>query len=224
MIYHIARNGQQLGTFSDQDIRFKLQSNELSSGDMYWTEGMTDWQTLGSTSQFGAGVVNPYAPPRAELADFRQGRKVVELASLGQRLGAALLDSLVAVVCAVPIIIGADLSESSSGDPSGDTVLIAIGAIALLALMIYNIVLLVTRGQTLGKKWLDIRIADYQTNENAGAVKALLLRGFVNGLFGLVPLLGSIYPIVDICFIFREDRRCIHDLLAGTHVVQGSLS
>lgn len=32
------------------------------------------------------------------------------------------------------------------------------------------------------------------------------------------------YALVDICFIFREDRRCLHDLLAGTRVVQGQPS
>ena len=31
---------------------------------------------------------------------------------------------------------------------------------------------------------------------------------------------GGLFSIVDICFIFRDDRRCIHDLIAGTQVVK----
>jgi uncharacterized RDD family membrane protein YckC len=29
-----------------------------------------------------------------------------------------------------------------------------------------------------------------------------------------------ILPLLDALFIFRQDRRCIHDLIAGTKVVQ----
>jgi hypothetical protein len=29
-----------------------------------------------------------------------------------------------------------------------------------------------------------------------------------------------LYGIVDACFIFREDQRCLHDLIADTTVVE----
>jgi uncharacterized RDD family membrane protein YckC len=87
-----------------------------------------------------------------------------------------------------------------------------------MALLGYNIYLLATRGQTLGKQWMKIRIVTNPQGENPGFVKAFLLRGLVNCLIGnFVPL----YGIVDVCFIFREDRRCLHDLIAETIVVGG---
>ena len=49
----------------------------------------------------------------------------------------------------------------------------------------------------------------------AAGLANVLLRVVVNGLLGFIPL----YGVVDILFIFREDRRCIHDLIAGTVVV-----
>jgi uncharacterized RDD family membrane protein YckC len=36
----------------------------------------------------------------------------------------------------------------------------------------------------------------------------------------LIPVIGGFLPLVDVLFIFRHDRRCIHDLLAGTNVVK----
>lgn len=61
----------------------------------------------------------------------------------------------------------------------------------------------------------------YPDAQHAGFVKAVLLRAFVNGLIGAIPFVGFIYGIVDILSIFRSDRRCYHDQLAGTQVIQG---
>lgn len=77
-------------------------------------------------------------------------------------------------------------------------------------------ILLTTDGQTVGKKALNIRIVKVATGRNGGFVPNVLLRTVLNGLLGLIP----IYSIVDILFIFRADRRCIHDLIAGTVVVK----
>lgn len=44
----------------------------------------------------------------------------------------------------------------------------------------------------------------------------VLLRLMLNTLLAFIP--G--YALVDILFIFRKDRRCIHDFIAGTHVVK----
>jgi len=97
--------------------------------------------------------------------------------------------------------------------------LIGLSVLMLLGLFIYNLVLLATRGQTIGKKLKGIRIVTHPDGANPGGVKTIVLRGIINGLSGSVPLLGPVYSIVDICFIFREDQRCIHDLIAGTKVV-----
>jgi uncharacterized RDD family membrane protein YckC len=49
----------------------------------------------------------------------------------------------------------------------------------------------------------------------------VLIRGIVNWIIGAVPMFGGLYSIADVLFIFGKDRRCLHDLLAGTRVVQG---
>ena len=91
-----------------------------------------------------------------------------------------------------------------------------LGAVALLGIQIY---LLATRSQSLGKYLMKTQIVDVNTGLRADFVHAFLLRLLVNGLISGVPCVGTIYALVDILFIFREDRRCIHDLLASTCVV-----
>ncbi len=47
----------------------------------------------------------------------------------------------------------------------------------------------------------------------------VLVRMVLNGALGLIPF----YSLVDALFIFRSDRRCIHDLIAGTVVVKSGV-
>jgi len=81
---------------------------------------------------------------------------------------------------------------------------------------IYQLYLLTVDGQTIGKKVMKIKIVRIDTGENGGFMPNVLMRWLLNGLLALIPF----YALVDILFIFREDRRCIHDMIAGTKVVR----
>ncbi|MBI4425449.1 MAG: RDD family protein [Elusimicrobia bacterium] len=87
---------------------------------------------------------------------------------------------------------------------------------AVLALSGYQFYLLTTKGQTIGKRLFKIRIVKADTLENGGFVTNVLLRSIVNGLLWFIP----VYMVADSLLIFRQDRRCIHDILAGTIVVK----
>ena len=128
----------------------------------------------------------------------------MELATRKQRLSAALADG---VIVAVPYVI-------ASLDTAPAPVRL-VGVVASLALLVYQLYLISATGQTLGKRFIGIRIVLKDTLENGGFVVNVLKRGLLNGLLCLVP--G--YFLVDSLFIFKEDRRCIHDLIAGTCVV-----
>ncbi|WP_395736072.1 RDD family protein [Prosthecobacter sp.] len=233
--YHIARNGQQLGVFSEQAIQSGLTTGQFMPDDLFWTEGMGDWQALNTrfavsavatTSAYNSGVFNPYAAPSANLQNPALAANV-QVADLGKRLGAALLDGLLgAVLFGVPYVVFLmSVSPDNGRQPELNTTAMIAGGcmlLGLLALLVINIIMLTTRGQTPGKRALGIRIATFPGAEKPGFVKAFLLRGLVNALIGAVPCLGPIYGLVDICFIFQADRRCIHDLIAGTHVIEGN--
>ena len=90
--------------------------------------------------------------------------------------------------------------------------------------MVINGYLLVMRGQTVGKLMLGIRIVDSATGGKVSAAKVLGLRYIVFYGLQIIPVLGmrELVSFFDAVFIFRDDRRCLHDLLAGTKVVSNS--
>jgi len=95
----------------------------------------------------------------------------------------------------------------------GNAALVVLGGLSFMA---YQVYFLSTSGQSLGKRAMDIRVITVRGERNGGFMTNVLKRVILNALLGLIPL----YAIVDICFIFRRDRRCIHDLLAGTIVAR----
>jgi uncharacterized RDD family membrane protein YckC len=97
---------------------------------------------------------------------------------------------------------------------------LAVLGFATFALQLFQIYLVSTRGQTLGKRFFGIRIVRASDGSNPGFARAWLLRALVPGIIGLLPMIGSVFTIVNYCFIFRADRRCLHDLLADTRVVK----
>ena len=93
-------------------------------------------------------------------------------------------------------------------------------AMAMLALTIVQIWLLVTRGQTIGKWILGIRIVRQTDGGKADFGHVWALRSLLPGFIGFLPYLGMIFTLADVFFIFRADRRCLHDLMADTKVVK----
>lgn len=164
---------------------------------------------------------NPYASP-SQFGAPNPAAGPMRLADLGKRFLGALVDGLVGLVLVGPGYVMMIVGGASAGDDKpgalfflGAAVML-VGGLLTLAAQVY---LLATRSQTIGKLVMKTQIVDFQTGQRADLVHALLIRLIANGLIGAIPCIGAIYSIVDICFIFREDRRCIHDLLAKTVVV-----
>jgi uncharacterized RDD family membrane protein YckC len=104
----------------------------------------------------------------------------------------------------------------------------AMSLLSIVIMLALNGYLLAKRGQTIGKLVTKIQIVDYTTGELLPFVRVYVLRYLwmlpLAVLCLLVPgvvddyLLGII-SIANILFIFRADRRCLHDLIAGSKVV-----
>ena len=167
-----------------------------------------------------AGGYNPYAPPVAgsEQPMYGMDMEMQVLASRGTRLGAKIVDGLLSLAAALPgIIIGA-IAMGAMGEDEGIMVMLGIGGLGALALGIYQIYLISTTGQTLAKKWMGIRIVKLD-GELPGFVHGWLLRNFVMGLISNIPFVGPIVSLVNPLMIFGDERRCLHDHIAGTKVI-----
>lgn len=158
------------------------------------------------------GTVNPYAAPGADL-DLNVAGGTQTLAGRGARLGATILDALVLGVVPMVVMVVSGIGKGPDASPSPVGALVAVAF--LLGVAIYQIWSLATKGQTLGKKWLGIKIVKLDGSPVSFG-SAVVMRALVPGLLGIVPGFG----LVDTLFIFRDDRRCIHDLIASTKVVE----
>lgn len=78
------------------------------------------------------------------------------------------------------------------------------------------------RAQTVGKMLLGLRIMNVATGRRAGFARLVFLRMLVTSLLSALAGIGWIFGLVDALFIFREDRRCLHDFIAGTRVVRAT--
>ena len=99
------------------------------------------------------------------------------------------------------------------------TSLLASSAISFICWLFVQGFTLRKSGQTLGKKMVGIRIADLDGGVPDFA-RLVVLRYLFVGAVLPIPLVGPYFRLIDILFIFRADRRCIHDLIAGTMVVK----
>jgi uncharacterized RDD family membrane protein YckC len=161
---------------------------------------------------------NPYAPPTAAVRD--KDEEVGQLAGRGQRLGAALVDSIIAIIVAIPImLLLGTFVYLKGGQPLPPALRILTSALAFLMFAAVNFYLLKVNGQTVGKKVIGIRIVDMD-NQLPSVWRILGLRALPVSIAATLPVLGQILPLIDVLFIFRKDRRCVHDLIAGTRVVR----
>ena len=153
--------------------------------------------------------------------DYQAAQPANELASPLARLAAVIIDILILLAVIIPLSIIAALTfaadQLENDDASG---VIAVAVIAFIVIFVIQMVLLGTRGQTIGKIAMKVRVVDAQTGAHPGWARLVLLRSIVNGILTGIPFVGNIYWLVDSLFIFRADHRTIHDLYSGTRVIK----
>lgn len=218
MQIHIAKNGQKMGPYSEAQVREMLAAGSIAGTDLAWHEGLADWVPLSSLFG-GAAPISTSNSPAVPVAQTAPGVGLADpnLADRGSRLGAVMLDGLIAFGFCLPgLIVVWTGGDEDSTMKSIAAILLGIGFLALAVIQVY---LLTTRGQTMGKKIVGVKIVKYGDSSSPGFVHACLLRAIVPGLISCIPFAGSIFSLVDICFIFGEERRCLHDMIAGTKVV-----
>jgi uncharacterized RDD family membrane protein YckC len=215
----IGADGKEYGPVTAEKIREWIAAGRANAQTQVRRDGEAAWSTLGSLPEFSPAATPPPATALAAAAAS------APLASREARLGGAILDSLVALACFAPGLVLVGVAGGfTEGDEVENPALFLAGGLWLLAafaaLAAVQCYLLTKHGQSIGKRLMKTRIVDVDDGRNPGFVRTVLLRTILNAVLGAIPFAGSVYSLVDVLFIFREDRRCVHDLIAGTKVVR----
>jgi len=137
------------------------------------------------------------------------------------RLLAQILDGIILLVASMPVMfmlnIGSELiweDVVETGIPIGD--ILQITALGVFLHVLINGYHLWYFGQTLGKKMMGIAIVDARDKVPAFS-KIIGIRYAPFQFAGAIPVIALI-GLIDVLLIFRADKRCLHDMAAGTRV------
>ncbi|BBB26721.1 RDD family protein [Amphritea japonica] len=161
---------------------------------------------------------NIYSAPEANLEVTEEFELV--LASRWTRFWAALLDTLFLSIVFVPAMYLLGIWDQLMADQLSTMSDILLSALVLVAYIILNSYLLANSGQTIGKKLLNIRVVDFETEELLPFWKIVGVRYIPFFILSQIPAAGQTIGLIDSLFIFKKDKRCLHDLLANTKVVK----
>ncbi len=155
--------------------------------------------------------------------------KPVELASRLTRLFASIIDSIILMpVVLILYFYFLDLNYyledqdifglSEYLNSLELTTLLPLTFLPVLFWVLINYHTLEKYGQTLGKRIFKIKVVTLN-NELPPVGKLVFHRYVLISIISTLPFVGGIFSIVDILFIFRDDKRCLHDIIAETKVV-----
>ena len=180
--------------------------------------------------------VPPQASPPAVDSDE------LVLADRGSRLIANIIDGIIGLFVAIVVmqtsfyLVGQyyPLEERITGPMSTPVHLRRIAAMredlgwlyylicavvsSLLFLALHGY-LLATKGQTLGKRQMGIKIVNWRGNR-VPLARLFVMRYLAVGVLSMIPTYGVGVVILDALLIFRKSRRCLHDEIADTNVVR----
>jgi uncharacterized RDD family membrane protein YckC len=193
----------------------------------------TAWHTLGDFAEFNptAAPAAPVAPAMVGFAPAPAPVAQLPLAGLGARFGAAFVDGLLQWLCKLPMFFAfAEIFKLAMQNPQTPLTPEQVSPIVMAAylhilpwlgaLAAIQVTLLCVRSQSIGKMVLGLKIVSVEDEQPGGPLRAFLLRAFIPTVIEFIPFLGLLFWLVDTCFIFRDDHRCLHDLIAGTKVVK----
>ena len=161
---------------------------------------------------------NPYATPESEITAPDDGGN--ELATRGARLGGAFIDGLIAIATIWPAMYLFGMFDRALEGRESVEDIVGAAVLGFALFLLINGYLLANRGQTVGKMLVKTRIVSVEDKKILPLWKLILLRYVPVSVVAYIPLIGPILNLVNVLLIFRDDRRCGHDHIAGTVVIK----
>jgi uncharacterized RDD family membrane protein YckC len=232
----IGGDGKEYGPVSVDQVKRWLAEGRANLDTQVRKVGEEQWRRIGDWGEITGNV-----PPVIDQPVFDHPADVAPespaLASRWLRLGAALLDELFSNFCALPgmVMLGPSalmlifrlatqgkgaLQDSDLEMLTSRTSALSVLVLGVVLCAIVQVWMLTVHGQTVGKRLLGIRIVRVQDDANPGFAHTVLLRSVIPMVLRAIPVFGLGFWLVDVGCIFRTDKRCLHDLIAGTKVVQ----
>jgi uncharacterized RDD family membrane protein YckC len=248
----IGGDGREYGPATADQLRAWINAGRANLDTKAKALGSEEWRRLGDFAEFASPSAPPAlgsaAVPPIPMATYAPATPTMAvavdatLAERGPRLLARAIDWAIEFAVAIPggVILGSEFMKLVVDMMQGrqpdfeelDTQRLILGgavlAAGLLLLLIVQVWMLSTRGQSIGKRLIGVRIVKLD-GSNPGFVHAWLMREFLMSVFGgllsILPIVGPVMlrpalHVTDWCMIFRDDRRCLHDLIASTKVVR----
>lgn len=237
----IGGDGQEYGPANAQQIRAWIAAGRANLDTQAKALGSDEWRRLGDFAEFAP---IPEAPPTlaSSGAPSSPDAPTSVLADRGMRLLSRLIDWVFEIICTLPGVIllwphlmqlGTTILHGQQPDFTQLDMPQFVFAGGIFGLgwfvsVVTQMLLLSLRSQSLGKLITGLRIERID-GSRPGFVYGWLLREALLTVGGMVlsflPFLGPVllrpaWHITDWCLIFRDDRRCLHDLFAGTRVVK----
>ena len=145
------------------------------------------------------------------------------VASRMQRFLAAMIDGVLGMVVSLPLFNYYGIWElMKTGGEVPFEVSAILTAYSLVMFFVLHGFLLHHYGQTMGKRFTGLAIVTLD-GHRPSFQHLILNRYLPQWIAGLVPIVGPLLSVVNVAFIFRDDKRCVHDLIAGTKVIDLSI-
>ena len=146
------------------------------------------------------------------------GDETSMLAGRGRRLAAAVMDFVLVLVAGLVLVVVTGAFEDA-GDYAGNPLPRIVG-LGFAAYFLVNGWHLARHSQTLGKAILGLVVVDAGTTNPARWWRLAIRSPFFLALYSISLGALVLLPVLDQAFIFRSNRRCLHDLVCGTDVLR----
>lgn len=291
MQIYLARNNQQAGPYTLEQLNAMLASNEVLLTDLMWHDGMDKWQSVGqmtgnqlsyrtniksvmqpmTTPVNPTNQTNPNANSNANSNNDNRptrvtveqlyGRKPIDtkqptgdtsikeylteqkqqtnhhnkttptnqLASVSKRILAVLIDQLIMIAAIFPLLMhtGMDVLSKPMTSAHVQSIvesvpnhIMTISALMILAVFVVQTLMLIKKGQTLGKMAVGLRILDKNSLSLPSVTNILLIRTVLTNIAYSVPMIGMLLLVADfIIMIIDKQKQSLHDKLAKTVVM-----
>lgn len=235
----IGRNGERHGPYKEEEVRQWLRSGQVSRDDLAWHEGLADWQPLSALfpDEAQSTAANPYSAPAAPMQNLPQttAAALEDHAGFWKRVAAFILDAIILWFPQTLIekLFGGDAAKEAMRQAAlnagGDFQAIHAAQMHYFSVMwpamllsfvvvwwYYALCESSPWQATVGKLAIGIRVTDMEGRRIS--LGRALIRYPAMLLSTLIVFIGFIMVA------FTRRKQGLHDLIAGTLVLNGRAS